>query len=159
MSAPATPAPTARGSLEACVALVEAALRELVGDRLAADAAAGAFGFREGSAWLTVSVRAADSGPVIATRSWLVEGAEPTPELLHHLLVEADRPPFGAFGMDAREVVFVEHVMPGDGASGAQVGAVVRALAAFADRADDELVARFGGIRMTDPRPTAAGGT
>jgi len=148
------------GSVEACRSMVEAALRDLVGDRLLADAGTGVFGFREGSAWVTVAVQAPDGGePVIATRSWLVEGAEPTPELLHHLLVDAARPPFGAFGMDAREVVFVEHVMPGDGAGAAQVQAVARALAAFADRADDELVARFGGIRMTDPRPTATGGT
>jgi hypothetical protein len=151
---------TTSAALERCRSLVEAALRELVGERLVADAAAGVFGFREGSAWLTVTVRPAPDGePQIATRSWLVDGAEPTQELLHHLLLEADRPPFGAFGIDAREVVFLEHVLPGTGADPAQVRTVVAALAAFADRADDELVARFGGIRMTDPRPTGAGGT
>jgi hypothetical protein len=146
-------------ALSACRATVDAALRELVGDRLAADPDGGTFGFREGSAWVTVTVRPGSDGPLITTRSWLVDGAEPTQELLHHLLVEASRPPLGAFGLDARGVVFVEHVMPGEGATPVQVRTIARAIAAFADRSDDELVARYGGIRMTDPRPTSTGGT
>jgi len=147
-------------AFEACRARVAEGLRALYGDRVVVDERGPSYGVRVGSVWVNVWVRADESGaPTVTTRAWLVEGAELTAELLHHLLVDANRPPFGAFGLDSRDVVFVEHALPGEGATAAQIRASVASVAAFADRTDDAIVARFGGIRMTDKRPDGAGGS
>jgi hypothetical protein len=148
------------GALERGRVTVAEALRELYGDAVAVDAERGAFGFRAGSAWVNVWVRPGDAGmPTVTIRAWLVEGTELSPEFLRHLLGDDQRPPFGSFGLDERDVVFVEERLPGDGITTSQLRTAVATLAEFADRADDAIVARFGGIRMTDRRPSGAGGT
>jgi hypothetical protein len=138
----------------ACRELVAGHLRSIFGERLVVDERSGSFGIREGSAWVTVRVDGgSDDAPLVVTRAFLVSGAEPSQEFLHFLLAEDGRPPVGAYGLDARDDVFLEHAVPGDGITAAQVRASVQGIAEAADRADDAIVARFGGIRMTDPRP------
>ena len=156
MDAPVSP--SVSPSVE-CQARVAAALSTLFGDAVVSDTGTGVFGVRVGSAWVNVAVRAGSGGePVVTTRAWLVGGTDLTPEFLYHLAAERNRPPFGALGLDDRDAVFVEHSMPGEGISEAQVRSVVKAVADYADQTDDEIVARFGGIRMTDKRPAGAEG-
>ena len=137
----------------ACYERVAGLLRELYGEGLMVDATTPSFGVRVGSAWVNVWVRpGAAGGPVVITRAWLVTGTDLTPDFLHHLLSEAAKPAFAAYGLDAGDDVYLEHSLPGEGVTLPQVRASVEAVAAEADRADDMIVARFGGIRMTDKR-------
>ena len=137
----------------ACYERVAGFLRELYGERLLVDTTAPSFGLRSGSAWINVWVRPGPStGPVVTIRAWLVTGTDPTPDFLHHLLSEPARPVFGAYGLDASGDVYLEHSLLGEGVTLDQVRASVESVAAEADRADDRIVARFGGIRMTDQR-------
>jgi hypothetical protein len=138
---------------QACYERVAGYLREIYGERLVVDGASPAFGVREGSAWVNVSIRAPrDGGPVVVTRAWVVGGTDLTPAFLHSLLAESGRPELGAYGLDGDDDVYLEHALPGQDVTLEQVRASVTAVALEADRADDAIVARFGGIRMTDKR-------
>jgi len=137
----------------ACYDQVAEYLRQLYGERLVVDGMSPAFGVREGSAWINVWVRSTSGGtPVVITRAWLVSGTDLTADFLHHLLTEGGRPALGAFGLDGADDVYLEHSLPGEGITLEQMRASVTTIAAEADRADDAIVARFGGIRMTDKR-------
>lgn len=136
-----------------CYEQVGAFLRQVYGERLVSDAGQPAYGLREGSAWVNIRVGVDPGGaPVVAIRAWLVSGTDLTPEFLYHLVAEASRPPVGAYGLDAQGDLFLEHVLPGEGLTLAQLRQSVDGIAGEADRADDAIVARFGGIRMTDKR-------
>lgn len=144
---------TMSAALRTCHEKVESMLRGLYGARLLVDEATPAFGLRQGSVFVNIAVRSgANDAPVVVTRAWLVTGTEPTQEFLHHLLSDAGRPPLGAYGLDANDDVYLEHAVSGEDITLAGLRASVESVASEGDRADDVIVARFGGIRMTDKR-------
>lgn len=127
-------------------------MRELFGPAVVVDDSTPSFGMRVGSAWVTTRITASGNDATIETRSWLVTGAELSADLLRFLLLANGEQRLGAFGIGADDDIFFAHAIDGSECSGQALRASILAVADAADRYDDLIVARFGGIRMTDRR-------
>lgn len=127
--------------------------RELFGELVQLREDQPGFGVSYGSAWVQTWVSAwGDDDASVTTRSWIVTGAELTQELCHDLLRRNDDVRFGAFGVDSDGDVFFEHTIVASTVTKDQLKASVMSVLRTADQADDEIVGRFGGIRMTDKK-------
>jgi len=119
-----------------------------------------AFSISIGSAYVNIKVNpwGADDATVL-TYAWVVTGVETTPELTRHLLTENYDLRFGAFGMDATGDIVLQHCIAGATCDKEDLKSSAMAIVQYADKVDDELVAKFGGQRATDrnraaPAPT-----
>ncbi|HZS03013.1 MAG TPA: YbjN domain-containing protein [Chloroflexota bacterium] len=93
-----------------------------------------------------------DDDGTIRTLSWVVTGADLTPECLRFLLQENADMRFGAFGVDREGDIFFAHSIVGSTCDKAELRASVLAVAATADQYDDKIVERWGGQRAIDQR-------
>jgi hypothetical protein len=108
-------------------------------------------GVLEGSAFAQVGVFPwGDDDSIITTRSYVVSGAELTPELMRFLLYENGGMHFGAFGVDAEGDVIFEHSIVGSTCDRKELESSVIAVIRAADDYDDKIVERWGGQRALD---------
>lgn len=91
-----------------------------------------------------------DDDATVCTRSYVVTSINKTFELMDFLLSVNNDVRFGAFGLDADGDVFFEHTVVGSTLDKAELRASVMAVLATADSYDDQIVAKFGGLRATD---------
>ena len=126
-------------------------MKELFGEMVSTRDDRPTFGVRMGSAWVQTWVSAwGDDDATITTRAWLTTGTELTVDLARYLLNANDEMRFGAFGIDKDGDTFFEHTILGSTATKAELKASLLAVAGTSDDYDDEIVSRFGGIRMAD---------
>lgn len=98
---------------------------------------------------LIVSPWGEDDGVVLA-RSYVVFGADLTPELLQFLLRENDSKRFGAFGLDKDGDIFFEYCIVGSTCDKEEIKAAALAVASTSDEYDEQIVQRWGGMREVD---------
>lgn len=91
-----------------------------------------------------------DDDATITVRSWVVQDVEVTRDLMHYLLRENDRFRFGGFGLDSEDDVFFEHTIVGSTCDPEELRASVIAVSGTSDRYDDEIIARFGGVKSIE---------
>jgi hypothetical protein len=105
----------------------------------------------EGSAFCTTNVYAiGEDDAVINTRSYVVTQIELVPELLKFLLLENDSMRFGSFGIDKDNDIFFEHAILGSTCDKEELKASVLAVVRTADKYDDTITQRWGGLRFAD---------
>jgi hypothetical protein len=130
---------------------VEKYLRELFGEMAAASADRPKFIFRVGTSLTHIVVMPwSDDDAIVAVRAYVVSGAELTPDLLHYLLRENDTMLFGAFGIDGDNDIFFEHSIVGTTCDKEELRASVLAVGYTADKYDEEIVSRWGGLRAIE---------
>lgn len=86
----------------------------------------------------------------ITARSYVVSGAEITPETQLFLLRENDTMRFGAFGIDEAGDIVFQHSIVGSTCDQLELKATVAAVISIADRYDDIIVEKWGGKRGLD---------
>lgn len=137
-------------SQEACYQRVARFLRDSFGDQTWASPQQPYFVLRQGSAVATIDVQSWNEGSVVKTWSLVVTDIQPTPELYEYLLrLNADQQ-FGAFALDADNDIVLRHTIIGDTLDPEELRSSVEAIARTADRYDDEIVEKFGGLRAKD---------
>ena len=110
------------------------------------------FGLRSGSAYAQVGVwPISDKYTVVRAYSWVVTGAETTPELTRFLLEENFGMRFGCFMLEpgTGDILF-SHAIVGEGMDTDELMFMVMAVIQTADEYDDKIVQRFGGQRAVD---------
>jgi hypothetical protein len=108
-------------------------------------------GVMHGSAFAQVGVFPwGKDDAIITTRSYVVTGAELTPELMRFLLHENAGMRFGAFGVDDEGDIIFEHSIVGKECDRGELESSVIAVAQTADEYDDQIVERWGGTRALD---------
>lgn len=125
-------------------------MTQLYGEEAGASADSPEFVLPRGSAEVTVGVTDMPDGPLVAIYSWVVTSVQPSIDLFRHLLVQNTETVFGAYGIDDEGGVLFRHAISGASLDKAGLRAAIRAVADVADRADDEIVARFSGKRAID---------
>ncbi len=111
------------------------------------------FGLAVGSAFVQVGVIPwGDDDATITTRSYVVTGAEITPDLMHFLLRENDKMRFGAFGIDQDGDIFFEHTIVGSSCDKEELKSSILAVVYTADQYDDQIIQKWGGQRAVDRR-------
>jgi hypothetical protein len=126
-------------------------VKELFGELAGTRTDFPAYYLRMGSALVHASVYPWGTDEAVVTaRSYVVTGAEKTPELLEYLLRQNDDMRFGAFGLDGDGDIFFEHSIVGSTCSKEELKASVMAVISSADQFDDQIVSRWGGKRATD---------
>jgi hypothetical protein len=110
-----------------------------------------AFGIIQGSALANVIVEKwGDDDAVVATRAYVVSGADVNADVTHYLLQENNKMRFGAFGMDEKDNIFFQHTIVGSTCDKEELMASVMAVVTTADRYDDEIKSRAGGQSALD---------
>lgn len=136
---------------EECYQKVSGWIREIFGEMPTVWEGIPAFGIRYGSAWTTTSVLPWGSDDaIIRTLSWVVTQTELTPDLTRHLLELNGSVRFGAFGVDEAGDIFFAHNVAGSTCQKQDLKTVVLAVMMTADEHDDQIVARWGGLRAVD---------
>lgn len=87
---------------------------------------------------------------IINTRSYVVTGAELSPDLMRYLLRENTVMRFGGFGIDDVGDILFEHTIVGSTCDKKELEASVAAVLEVADEYDDKIVERWGGKRALD---------
>jgi hypothetical protein len=136
---------------KACYDRVARWMKELFGELAVVGEESPVFFVNMGSAVVHVVVFAwNDDDATITARAYLVRGAELTVDLLKYLLRENADMRFGAFGIDDDGDILFEHTIRGSTCEKEELKASVMAVLAVADKYDDEIVARWGGLRALD---------
>ena len=138
-------------SQQACYEKIRPWVKDLFGEfaRLRDDKPC--FGIFMGSAFTEIAVFPwGEDDATICTRSYLVSGADITPELTRWLLGENANMRFGAFGIDTDNDILFEHTIVGATCDKEELKASVMAVLWTADKYDDEIVAKWGGQRAAD---------
>jgi hypothetical protein len=126
-------------------------LREVFGEMAHARDEDPAWLIIEGSAAVNVAVHPwGDNDTIVRAWSWVVTGAEVTPELTRYLLDENFKMRFGAFSMDPAGDICFEYAIVGSTCDKEELKAAVLAVAFTADNEDDAITSRFGGQRACD---------
>jgi hypothetical protein len=126
-------------------------MKEIFGEFASESDTAPTFGIMIGTAYAQTGVYPwGKDDATITTRSYVVTGAELTPDLMLFLLTENDRMRFGAFGVDADKDIFFEHTIVGSTCDKEELKASVKAVIMSADDADDRIVAKWGGQTARD---------
>jgi len=86
----------------------------------------------------------------LTTRSYVITGAELVPDLMEFLLHENDRMRFGAFGIDDDKDIFFEHALLGSTCDKEELKSSVMAVVYTADKYDDLIHEKWGGLRAED---------
>ena len=91
-----------------------------------------------------------DDDAVVCIRAYVVTGADLNEDLLMFLLRKNDSMRFGAFGVDRDGDIFFEHTIVGSTLDKEKLRASTLAVGTTADRYDEEIVGRWGGMRALD---------
>lgn len=91
-----------------------------------------------------------DKDAVVNVRSYVVMGAERTPEMLEFLLRQNYDMRFGGFSLDKDGDVVFEHTIVGSACDKDELKASVMGVLSTADEYDDQIVSRWGGKRALD---------
>lgn len=91
-----------------------------------------------------------DDDATVTARSYVIIGAEVTPELMRFLLTENNQMRFGAFGLDKDGDIFFEHSIVGSTVDKEELKASILAVGYTADKYDDQIMGRWGGQRAID---------
>lgn len=86
----------------------------------------------------------------ILSYSWVVTGAEVTPDLMRYLLTENLDMRFGAFAMDDKGNILFQHTLVGSTCDKAELRTSVRAVVLTADHYDDQIIKGWGGQSALD---------
>ncbi len=126
-------------------------MKELFGEFVSTDPNIPAFGISMGSAYAQIAVYAwGDNDATLRAWSWVLTGAETTPELMRYLLDTNANIRFGSFGMDEVGDILFQNTILAATCDKEELRATIMAVVSTADRVDDELVAKFGGQRAID---------
>ncbi len=126
-------------------------MKEIFGDFVTVNEDAPSFGIMIGSAYAHTGVYPwGKEDATITTRSYVVTGAELTPDLMLFLLMENDRVRFGAYGVDSEKDIFFEHTIVGSTCDREELKSSVKAVIMTADENDDKIVAKWGGQTARD---------
>ncbi|MDR7418839.1 MAG: YbjN domain-containing protein [Armatimonadota bacterium] len=126
-------------------------MKELFGELASARDDVPAYYLWMGSAAVQAFVYAwGDKEAVVNVRSYVVTGAERTPEMLEFLLKENFNMRFGAFGLDKDGDVTFEHNLIGSTCDKNELRTSMMAVLGTADQYDDQIVSRWGGKRAMD---------
>lgn len=110
------------------------------------------FVMTQGSALLYAYVKPwGDDKAVLQVYAPVVFGAEMTLDLALYLLHENDSMRFGAFSVGEDGTIFFNHNVVADSIDKEEFKATILAVLMGADEADDDIVARWGGRRCSDP--------
>lgn len=110
-----------------------------------------AFSVRVGTAIAQIGVYPwGEDDATITTRSYVITGAEITPDLMDYLLHQNDRMRFGAFGLDDEQDIFFEHTIVGSTCDKEELKASAMAIILTADQYDDTISSRWGGQSAQD---------
>src|SRR5262249_41524931 len=105
-------------------------------------------GVVRGSAYAEVSVWPwGKEDAVINTRAWVVTRVTITPDLMKYLLQENYTMRFGAFGIDDRGDILLQHTIVGSTCDREELQASELAVGSQADHYDDLIIQRWGGQR------------
>jgi hypothetical protein len=133
---------------KACYDKVLRWMRELFADALRVRDSSPSIGVVKGSAFAEVHVVPwGDREAVINTRAWVVTEVSITPDLMKYLLQENYTMRFGAFGIDDRGDIVLQHTIVGSTCDREELQASVQAVVTQADRYDDLIIQRWGGAR------------
>lgn len=136
---------------EACYDKVSLWMRELFGKFPCARQDVPGLGLLMGSALVEVLIFPwGEDDAIINTRSYVVTGAEITPELMRFLLEENTSMIFGAFGIDGNNDILFEHSIVGSTCDKKELESSVMAVLEVADDYDDKIVEKWGGHRALD---------
>jgi len=136
---------------KACYEKIGPWLKELFGEFVAPRPDAPLYVLFVGSAAVQIAVFPwGEDDSVISTFSFVVTGAELTPELMKDLLRRNLGTRFGAFGLNEQGAIMFVHTIVGSSCDKNELKASVRGVLATADQSDDEIIARWGGQRATD---------
>lgn len=136
---------------EACYDKIALWMQELFGKFPCARQDIPGLGLLMGSALVEVLVFPwGENDAIINTRSYVVTGADITPELMRFLLEENTSMIFGAFGIDANNDILFEHTIVGSTCDKKELESSVKAVLEVADDYDDRLVEKWGGQRALD---------
>lgn len=109
------------------------------------------FAIKTGSAITAVYIEPiGDHQSCVRVLSWVVTGAEQSPELHVFLLRSNLGMRFGAFGIDDGGDIMFTHALHGETVTHDALMFSVYGVAQVADDMDDEIVQRFGGQRAVD---------
>lgn len=110
-----------------------------------------AFAVMKGSTYAQIIVFPwGDDDAVVCVRAYVAYGPDLTPDLLRFLLRENADMRFGAFGIDDDGDVFFEHSIVGSTCDKEELKHSALAVLSTADRYDEEIVERWGGLREAD---------
>jgi hypothetical protein len=126
-------------------------LKEIFGECLIEQDSSPGFAVRSGSSLMQVYVKAwGDDDATISCLSVVVTGAEITPELTRHLLLQNAKIRFGAFSIDSDDDILFDHSIIGSSCSKQELKLILLGMLGIADEVDDEIVSRWGGQRAKD---------
>lgn len=126
-------------------------MKELFGELAGARDDFPAYYLMMGSALVYASVLWwGDNDAIVNVRSYVVTGAEKTPEMLEFLLRQNYDMRFGGFSMDQEGDIAFEHSIVGSTCDKNELRTSIMAVLSTADQYDDQIVSRWGGKRATD---------
>jgi len=144
---------------QTCYEKTLALMKELFGEMVLIRDDVPLMGLIQGTALVHVGVHPwGDDDAVICARSYVVFGADTTPDLMQYLLRKNDEMRFGAFGLDSDNDIFFEHAIVGSTCDKQELRATAMAVLGTADLHDDEIVARWGGETARDRASKPPGG-
>lgn len=126
-------------------------MTQMFGEMAWQDAEDPSFGMAVGSAVVTLKVLPlGDDDAYVNSFSWVVTGAEKSEELYRYLLRENVDLRFGAFGVDDEGDIIFRYGIVASSLDKEELRAAVLAVAQTADKYDNEIVAKYGGMTATD---------
>jgi hypothetical protein len=126
-------------------------IAKLFGDSAKLCNGGGAYRIHFGSAFVEVSVTPwGDKEAVVVARAPVVSATDVTPELMHYLLRKNADTRFGAFAIGDSGDIELRYSIVGSTCQEQELRASVQYLMLAADLCDDEIVARWGGLRARD---------
>jgi hypothetical protein len=138
---------------KACYETIKPWMQEIFGDfvKVSADQPLFTIDIPSNSALIRVDVyHWRDTDAIINVSSWVVTGVEPKPELMRYLLETNLSLWLGAFCMDKDGDIKYEYSLIGSNIDRDRLKSAVMFVVNNADNYDDQIVARFGGLRALD---------
>jgi hypothetical protein len=138
-----------------CYERIAGYLKELYGEFAKPETERPMWGIASGSTLVQIGVWSYRDGQdaYVNVWSWLVMGAERTPELMAYLLNRNRDLRFGAFGMnDTGDIVF-KHSIRATSCDKEELRNTISAVMFTSDDEDEKIIARWGGRRWVDPAP------
>jgi len=124
-------------------------LRQLFGELAAPDPVKPLFVLRYGRATVHIYVDAwGDDDASVGVFAWVAGGLHVTGEMASHLLRENTLYRYGGFAVDTDGELMFRYSVPGATCSKDELKSAVMAVAVSADRADEEVLKRYGAARI-----------
>ncbi len=138
---------------KACYEKIGPWLKETFGDFVQPRTDVAGYSAFIGSASVQVVVMPwGDDDAVVCAYSFVVTGADLTPDLMKDLLQKNLQTRFGAFGVNEEGAILFMQSIVGSSCDKHELKATVMAVLMTADKVDDEIVGRWGGQRAVDRR-------